>query len=117
MRLLLVLMFLSGCASVKDNVRERNYIASFKTTLGAEDFVVCMNANSVYDIVWLPPTEYTETTEITYNLSSSMGFVRAGEYQILYENGVVEFYESSPFAPKPINPLKQEVEYYQKVCG
>ena len=115
MRLLLVLIFLSGCASVKDNVRERNYTASFKTSLSAEDFVVCMNANSEYGLEWLPPAKYTETTEITYNLTSQNQFVRTGGFQILYENGVVEFYEDSPLNDFGI--VKDVAENYQKFCG
>ena len=111
MRLLLVLIFLSGCVSMPDNIRERNYIASFKTSLSAEDLVICMNANSrtFIPIIYAPPTKYTETTEVIYSLS------HAGTHSALYEDGVVELYTES--VPDIWDAFQKDAEHYQNFCG
>ena len=109
MRLLFVLIFVSGCASVSDNIAKKNFTASFKTTLSAEDFVVCMNANRKYIFTWLPPAKYTETKEIIYPVDPLEGTA----HRVLYENGVVEFYENSFNLPL----LKNAAENFQKFCS
>ena len=111
MRLLLVLIFLSGCVSMADNIGEREYIASFKTSLSAEDLVTCMNANSRnwVPLIFAPPTKYTETTEVIYSLSNPL------TYSALYENGVVELYTEG--VPDIGNHFQKDAEHYQKFCG
>ena len=44
-RLLLISIFLTGCATLGDELLERNYIDTFKTNLESDVFYECLNAN------------------------------------------------------------------------
>ena len=95
MRLLLTLLFLTGCASLQTSMTERNPVGTFKTNLNAQEFVDCMNMNQPPKpplavvkpiVIWLAPTKFIDGSDVIYHSATP------DVLSWIVDNGVAEMY-------------------------
>ena len=117
-RLLLTLLFLSGCTTMPNAMLERTPLASFPTNLNAEEFVECMNLNQppkpplqLFDskIVWNQPKPFFNDLEVIYLFGQEEEHV-----SWIVDNGVAEMYT---FVGLHSQWTQGWFKHYSSVCG
>ena len=101
MRLLLTLLFLTGCATLGDDLLEGNYRDTFKTNLESDVFYECLNANQPKIALIKTPIEmpYVWIKQDWINNSVMFKTINDAFAFILLEEGTVEMYidPNNPF--------------------
>ena len=90
MRLLLSLLFLTGCASVSSpasKMFENMPDASFTTTLSKDEFNFCLQENAKIPSNWTQFFNENKMADGSYSFSAQNGI-----YIFKYKNGLVEYY-------------------------
>ena len=116
-RLLLISLFLIGCASLQTSMTERNPVGTFTTNLNAKELVDCMNTNqppkpplaiAKVTLIWLAPTKFIDGSDVIYFAKDPNGM------SFILENGIAEMYVIGGIEEPR---LKFWRDHYSSVCG
>ena len=118
-RLLLTLLFLSGCATLGDELLEGNYRDTFKTNLESDVFYECLNANQPKIAIIKTPAEmsYVWIKQDWLNDSVMFKTINNTFAFILLEDGTVEMYADPEIVLVGDIYIKRLAEHYSSVCG
>ena len=116
-RLLLISLFLTGCASLQTSMTERNPVGTFTTNLNAQELVNCMNTNqppkpplaiTKPTIIWLAPTKFIDGSDVIYSATDP------NVSAFILENGIAGMYVLGGIDEPRIQFWRN---HYASVCG